>query len=139
MKSSKYINFITIIVFVLSLNSCIIEEEEEFTFTIKNESSKDITLERMGGYDINFTSLSIQINSKSQFSFHYDYAVNVPFPGTDSIFFINNDLSFKKFGRNTESKNPLRIEYYEGGKVDYKHHISIYKYVYTILDADFLE
>ena len=136
MKSNKKLAFPIIAALTLLVNGCIIEEENDYTYILVNESSINITLERVGGYDDNFTSNSVQINAESQFSFHY-YDISLPFLTTDSLYFKNNGVILRKFGRQTEGKNPLRIEYYDGGKVGYKRHITSYEYTFKILDTDF--
>ena len=136
MKSNKNLAFPIIAALALLVNGCIIEEENDYTYILVNESSINITLERVGGYDDNFTSNSVQINAESQFSFHY-YDISLPFLTTDSLYFKNNGVILRKFGRQTEGKNPLRIEYCDGGKVGYKRHITSYEYTFKILDTDF--
>ena len=91
MKSIKNLAFPIIAALTLLVNGCIIEEENDYTYILVNESSINITLERVGGYDDNFTSNSVQINAESQFSFHY-YDISLPFLTTDSLYFKNNGV-----------------------------------------------
>ena len=60
MKSNKNLAFPIIAALTLLVNGCIIEEENDYTYILVNESSINITLERVGGYDDNFTSNSVQ-------------------------------------------------------------------------------
>jgi hypothetical protein len=121
-------------------SSCIVEEETSVDCVIRNESEYNIVITRYGGYDNNFInsdSLSINIGEEKVLLYSEKGMPCFPFCGTDSMVFKSNNVILKTYTYLSSGKSPLNEDYYQGGKEDYKNHITTYKYTYIIKTIDF--
>ena len=128
----------TFIILLLGLNSCV-EEEESVDYTIVNKSDYNIKIVRYGGYDYNFRNGDTMIlNRESQIIFHYSGKGGTsPFLTIDSLGFFSGDKLNHIYKSYVPGKSPFNLDYYSGGKTDYKHHITYSQYTYLIENSDF--
>jgi len=138
MRKTNLILIFTLIALLFGLNSCI-EEEESVDYTIVNKSDYNIKIVKYGGYDYNFRNGdTVLLNRESQTIFHYSgKGGTCSFCLIDSLGFFSSDKIKQIYRRNTPGKNPFHIEYYSGGKTDYKHHVTYSQYTYLIENSDF--
>jgi len=131
--------FISFLV-LFATNSCKVEEGTSVDYILINESDYKITIERYGGWDFNFKdSNTVLLEKGSELKLQYSDDTGgpcQPFRGTDSLIFTFGDLFKKTYKQITPEKNPLRVDYYEGGKIGDKKHFTLYKYTYHILNND---
>lgn len=123
------------------MNSCIVEEGTSADYIIKNETDFDLKVERYGGWDSNFKeSDTLYLKAKQEFIFNYYDDTGGPLPplfSTDSLMFSYENLLRKTYTRDMSDKNPFNLDYYEGGKINYKNHVTSYEYNFVIVQSDF--
>ena len=138
MRKTNLILIFTLIVLLFGLNSCI-EEEESVDYTILNKSDYNIKIVKYGGYDYNFRNGdTMLLNRESQIIFHYSGKGGTsPFLSIDSLGFFSGDKLKHIYKNYMPGKSPFNLDYYSGGKTDYKHHITYSQYTYIIENIDF--
>ena len=141
MIKSKFPFHLLIVLFFSIFQSCIVEEESSVDFIVINETDYKILIERNGGWDYNFVngdSIFLEKGSQIVLNYYGKGGAFCPFCGTDSLVFSNGDKFKQIYTPMMNGKNPLNKDYYEGGKVNYKHHITSYEYTYRIENSDFV-
>ena len=91
--------------------------------------------------DYNFVNRdTISLDKGSQIVLNYSGKGGTfcPFCGTDSLVLSSGDKFKQVYTPMMNGKTPLNMNYYDGGKIDYKHHITSYEYTYRMENSDFV-
>ena len=141
MINYKFSIHLLIILFFSVFQSCIVEEESSVDYVVVNGTDYKILIERYGGWDYNFINgdtIFLEIGSEVVLNYSGKGGVFYPFYGTDSLVLKSGDKFKQTYTPMMNGKSPFNIDNYEGGKVDYKHHITSYEYTYRMENIDFV-